>query len=616
MSFILCNTWLVSGSFRRWILAQPAKAAISDLTHKMANMNVDDLDEISTPGMSSRMEALVGSVENTVTSMKNPFEETSHLVSISTRIIPPENVASDIKTAYDQGLRQYEGYVNDCLVSQNKEVFDRIPMLKLKDFGTKPPRTGKLQRDKLTASQDRTLYSRLLVVSQVRNPNLKEIMGYNLSTYPLALATSEGVKQSAKKETLMHALEKASNNPRLDMTQAQKPIAYLIDAMAMVRSTAKDSMNTVKTFGELADLLYRKVQQTATAYGASRVDWVCDQYKECSIKNAERLKREEATGSQRITITDMHQRLPRQFASKFLKNSDNKTDLLQFLYLHFLAKADAKVETLVSNAMSCSKMAFNGQPSQNVDALRSGHEEADTRLFLHAQHAMQNGFNTVLVASPDTDVLVIGLGFVSNMTSPAALGMVTGTSNRRRIIDIKQMAETLGHGVASALPFLHALSGCDSISAFHNKGKVKPLNLLRKEEAFQCGFANIHQSLTPSAENMALTELFVCKLYGTQCEKVNDARYKLYKTNCAPSLLPPNDDALSLHLQRAVYQCHIWKDTSQQLALPSPVDHGWCLRNNCLDIVWNNRAIADPQDLQVGMTNLVIVFALGFAKQF
>ena len=357
-------------------------------------------------------------------------------------------------------------------------------MLKLKDFGTKPPRTGKLQRDKLTASQDRTLYSRLLVVSQVRNPNLKEIMGYNLSTYPLALARSEVVKQSAKKETLMHALEKASNNPRLDMTQAQKPIAYLIDAMAMVRSTAKDSMNTVKTFGELADLLYRKVQQTATAYGASRVDWVCDQYKECSIKNAERLKREEATGSQRITITDMHQRLPRQFASKFLKNSDNKTDLLQFLYLHFLAKADAKVETLVSNAMSCSKMAFNGQPSQNVDALRSGHEEADTRLFLHAQHAMQNGFNTVLVASPDTDVLVIGLGFVSNMTSPAALGMVTGTSNRRRIIDIKQMAETLGHGVASAFPFLHALSGCDSISAFHKKGKVKPLNLLRKEEAF------------------------------------------------------------------------------------------------------------------------------------
>ena len=41
-----------------------------------------------------------------------------------------------------------------------------------------------------------------------------------------------------------------------------------------------------------------------------------------------------------------------------------------------------------------------------------------------------------------------------------------------------------------------------------------------------------------------------------------------------------------------------------------------CLRNNCLDIVWNNRAIAHPQDLQVGMTNLVIVFALGFAKQF
>ena len=38
---------------------------------------------------------------------------------------------------------------------------------------------------------------------------------------------------------------------------------------------------------------------------------------------------------------------------------------------------------------------------------------------------MQNDCNTVLVSSPDTDVLIIGLGFVSDMTSPAGLGMVT-----------------------------------------------------------------------------------------------------------------------------------------------------------------------------------------------
>ena len=42
-------------------------------------------------------------------------------------------------------------------------------------------------------------------------------------------------------------------------------------------ATAKDSMNAVKGFGQLADLLYREVQQTAAAYGASRVVWVCDQ---------------------------------------------------------------------------------------------------------------------------------------------------------------------------------------------------------------------------------------------------------------------------------------------------------------------------------------------------
>ena len=42
-----------------------------------------------------------------------------------------------------------------------------------------------------------------------------------------------------------------------------------------------------------------------------------------------------------------------------------------------------------------------------VPELFSNHEEADTRLILHAQHAALAGITQVIVKSPDTDVAVI-----------------------------------------------------------------------------------------------------------------------------------------------------------------------------------------------------------------
>ena len=39
--------------------------------------------------------------------------------------------------------------------------------------------------------------------------------------------------------------------------------------------------------------------------------------------------------------------------------------------------------------------------------LSSNHEEADTRIILHAIHAADNGATTIVVRSPDTDVLVL-----------------------------------------------------------------------------------------------------------------------------------------------------------------------------------------------------------------
>ena len=48
------------------------------------------------------------------------------------------------------------------------------------------------------------------------------------------------------------------------------------------------------------------------------------------------------------------------------------------------------------------------RPTEDIDALKSNHEEADTRMFLHAAYAVRDTpTSAIVIQSRDTDVLVL-----------------------------------------------------------------------------------------------------------------------------------------------------------------------------------------------------------------
>ena len=100
----------------------------------------------------------------------------------------------------------------------------------------------------------------------------------------------------------------------------------------------------------------------------------------------------------------------------------------------------------------------------DVPELQSSQEEADTRMFLHARHAASNGAQTVLIRSPDTDVVVIGLWAASH--SPCQLVMETGSGLNRKVFSLTSTAQSLGSAMCNALPGFHAFTGCDTTSSF------------------------------------------------------------------------------------------------------------------------------------------------------
>ena len=104
----------------------------------------------------------------------------------------------------------------------------------------------------------------------------------------------------------------------------------------------------------------------------------------------------------------------------------------------------------------------NGQ-SLTVSALISDHEEADTRLLLHAKHACHDG-QRIVVQSPDTDVLVLCVSHYCEIGCQQ-LWFKTGVKDRLRFIQHTIYPQILV--LKSALHSLRFMLSPDAIRLVH-----------------------------------------------------------------------------------------------------------------------------------------------------
>ena len=111
--------------------------------------------------------------------------------------------------------------------------------------------------------------------------------------------------------------------------------------------------------------------------------------------------------------------------------------------------------------------------------------------------------------------------------------MDTGSSflNTRRNGNISSMANAFRAIVCAALPGFHAFTGSDYTASFTRKRKVRPFDIMIKNEELLHIFTRLGQSDIVSSEVSVTLECYVCALYGKHnSSDVNAARYKiLYK---------------------------------------------------------------------------------------
>ncbi len=98
------------------------------------------------------------------------------------------------------------------------------------------------------------------------------------------------------------------------------------------------------------------------------------------------------------------------------------------------------------------------------------HEEADTRVLLHAAYAAKHeDISSAIICSSDTDVVIIAASSMEK-TGLEKLWIKFRREKDMKRIPIHEIAAAMGPK-ATALPFFHAFIGCETVSFFHGKGK-------------------------------------------------------------------------------------------------------------------------------------------------
>ena len=109
-----------------------------------------------------------------------------------------------------------------------------------------------------------------------------------------------------------------------------------------------------------------------------------------------------------------------------------------------------------------------------VPELESDHEEADTRIILHAKAAADNGCRSIVVQSPDTDVMVLLLHHRPCIDADEIYFLTGGTTahvTNSRYIPIHTIFDKLSTLQHNILLPVFCLTGCDTVSFFFSHGK-------------------------------------------------------------------------------------------------------------------------------------------------
>jgi hypothetical protein len=384
-----------------------------------------------------------------------------------------------------------------------------------------------------------------------------------------------------------------------------------------------------KTFADYAEFLFsRWVVKSHKTYNATQVHVIFDHPNRhgISAKDIERARRDRNCGDEHFEAITGESNLPGNWRS-FLSNRENKRKLVNFLSHHFLHLALKKFPN-----NECHFITAGGFDDDHVDQvlgsyvaveggiitypeMRANHEEGDSRVWLHAS---KSGASKVIIYSPDTDTLFIGLPQIKNLEGKTVYLHIMDTPYEKSFVNMSRLITDISndmslHGlkdIENCIQMLYICSGCDFVSFFHGCGKKTFFDCFRQNALFisqdlcntnvqglfafyrlaSCVYFSKHRAaFQPATSAKEVYDNIECDDNELRhLTLIQNIREKMWERVVSEDQMIPNADALKLHWQRCCWVFSYWKQTLKNIMTLSPLtENGWALKNDDISVVWD-----------------------------
>ena len=566
------------GALRRWMVAGPELSCLIAGYEAMLGVKDAAISSKHHEQTLSAQRSFLGKAEALHTVLKemgNPFQEDSaDLLVLDTKNIADPALAELVGTHQQRGQEQFQLFM-EGMGNEGESTFYK-PIKRNKVAFFRHEQAASSSKEKVLKDNCQ-LFSRLFISCQTRQCDLQEFFKHENQPTPASLSDS-GKLHTCQKSQLTEILQAQVTLP----DKEPQGDAIIIDGSAFINAVPPQC---AKTFDDYAreDILPK-----VNAYGAKyeRVDIAFDVYKKFSLKSETRGKRGQGV-RRRVRGTS---KTPTNWRG-FLRDENNKTELF-----HFIADKLCETETASTVVVTKEEDAISNKMMSLDAVVPCSHEEADTRIFVHARDATQDGCKSLIIKANDTNVVIIA---VSVLPSLQQLGLQSmwidfGQGANARWIPVHDLLSAIGPEKARGILYFHAFTGCDVVSAFHGKGKKSAWQTWDVCEEVSETFTRLsHCPTGVSDADLQKLETFVVLMYdrSSASSGVDEARLDLFaRKQRAYDAIPPTRAALKEHAKRAAYQAGIiWgQSIVSNPEISSPANWGWTQTGDTWQICWTS----------------------------
>ena len=509
----------------------------------------------------------------------NPYGETdSYLKTLDTGECVDPKVATCLQALRNTGQAMYQQFVKDRIEDCKVPLTDVISKPNLYTFLRPPPVNLSKGSDNMPSYKSTAAIVTQMFVSLQARPDsdMDEFFMYENAREPPSLSSKGKLRSGTKSQIVgcLPGVPERGRNPA-----AKQATVLILDMAAVVHLVTPKHANVFGEYSEQHLIPFIESQMSART---DRVDAVWDRYIKDSLKNQTRLKRTGEIISKRRKVAESIPIPKGKHWADFLKNSDNKEELFTYLADELLRLSPQFKYSLV---VTKGELALSNDNQNLADISPTDHEEADTRLMLHLQHAINAGHHEAAIRTVDSDIVVLSVHFfpIFQRNGLEKLWISYGKGKSYTDIPIHEVAAKLGPAMCEAILFFHAFTGSDMSSSMMGIGKKTAWKTWMDNPQFTQTMIAITQrphEMDETSVHMENIEAFTVQMYNknSDCKSVNAARRHLF-THSLQSLerIPPTKAALYQHTKRALLvSAHIWHCClNRKLNLPDPKMHGW-----------------------------------------